>query len=252
MRFTVSVVIAVTWLLVWQTASAADEVKFLFSSPMEVWNKLRAETVSINLPFHACITAAEAGIGAILGISCGILAGFVLWLSPSFASILKPYLFVLSAVPIVAFAPMVIVWFGIGFEMKVLMAAISSFVATVYSVYDGTRVSNDSMKGYFEMLGVTRLRYVRVYLLPESLNWLLASLGSSTKIAILGAFLGELVASNQGLGYFMSRSGSLYDVGGVLAGAVYLTSVAIAFQLFVTWLERRRLTIARFVSRFPA
>jgi NitT/TauT family transport system permease protein len=77
---------------------------------------------------HTWVTAQEAVAGFLIGSTLGSLCGLLLWLSPGFASVVRPVMIAINAVPKIALAPLIIVWFGIGMEAKIAIAAILTFI----------------------------------------------------------------------------------------------------------------------------
>jgi len=236
-------------LAVWEAfASQLPRFNFLFGSPSEIFTSLVRNTSNGLLINDFFITGFEALIGFVLGVIFGTLAGFILWYSPFVARISRPYVVILGAVPIFAFAPMVIVWFGIGFEMKVAMAALGTFLVALTQAYEGAKSIDVEEFRLLKIFGATRFQIFQKVIFPSSLSWVLASMKLNVGFALLGAFIGEFISSNSGLGHFMIRAGSLYDIPSVFAGGAYLILLALLFNLIVVFVEKNRMKIIEFFS----
>jgi len=236
-------------LAAWEVfASQLPRFNFLFGSPSEIFASLVRNTASGLLVNDFFITGFEALIGFVVGVIFGTLAGFVLWYSPLVARISRPYIVILGAVPIFAFAPMVIVWFGIGFEMKVAMAALGTFLVALTQAYEGAKSIDVEEFRLLKIFGATRFQIFQKVIFPSSLSWVLASMKLNVGFALLGAFIGEFISSNSGLGHFMIRAGSLYDIPSVFAGGAYLILLALLFNLIVVFVEKNRMKIIEFFS----
>lgn len=232
----------------WQFLAHNPKLNFLFGSPTAIGNKLVENTVSGVLPYNFLITGLEALVGFVIGIVLGTFVGFLLWYSPKVAKISKPYIALLGAIPVFAFAPMIIIWFGIGFSMKVALAAFAVFLVALTQAYEGAKSIDEAEYRLLKTYGATRYQMFQKVIFPSSLSWVLASMKLNVGFAILGAFVGEFISSNEGLGHFMIKAGSLYDIPGVLAGGLYLVLLSLIFSLFVYLVEKNRMKIIEWLS----
>jgi NitT/TauT family transport system permease protein len=239
---------AAVFLAGWQAAAAMPQARFLFSSPVEIAGVIAVRTADGALPWHFVVTAAEAAAGFLIGVPLGIAAGYLLWLSEPAARAAKPFIFALGAVPIFAFAPLVIVWFGIGFPMKVAVAALGVALLTLNQAADGASAVSEKDLRFFRLAGASRLEMLRFAVFPASLDWVLSSARLAVNVSLLGAFIGEFISANSGLGYFMVRAGALYDVPSVFAGGAYLLLLSAVLHLAVAQLSRRRLALIRLIA----
>lgn len=236
-------------LTVWQVfASQFPRFNFLFGSPSEIGASLVQNTASGLLVGDFFITGFEALTGFILGVTFGTIAGFFLWYSPLLARIFRPYIVILGAIPIFAFAPIVIVWFGIGLSMKIAMATLGAFLVALTQAYEGAKSIDVEEFRLLKIFGATRFQIFQKVIFPSSLSWVIASMKLNVGFALLGAFIGEFISSNKGLGHFMIRSGSLYDIPSVFAGGVYLIFLALLFNLIVFFVEKKKIKIIEFFS----
>ncbi len=236
-------------LAVWQVfATQFPRFNFLFGSPSEIWASLVQNTASGLLVGDFFITGFEALTGFVLGVIFGTITGFVLWYSPLVARIFRPYIVIFGAIPIFAFAPMVIVWFGIGLSMKIAMATLGAFLVALTQAYEGAKSVDIEEFRLLKIFGATRFQIFQKVIFPSSLSWVLASMKLNVGFALLGAFIGEFISSNQGLGHFMIRSGSLYDIPSVFAGGAYLVLLALLLNLIVVFVEKNNMKIIEFFS----
>jgi NitT/TauT family transport system permease protein len=240
MRIILPTILALALVLLWEFLVQTPEQIFLFAKPSSILDSLVSSTANGDLPQHAFVTGAEASTGFILGVSTGTLFGFLLWYSPFVRIAVQPFLFVLGVVPIIAFAPLVLLWFGIGFEMKVALAALATFLISLSQSFNGARELKDSDLKLLKILGASRSQILLKAVIPMSISWVFQSMKLNIGFALLGAFVGEFISADKGIGYFMIRAGSLYDIPGVFAGAVYLVGLALLFNLLIVGLERLR------------
>ncbi|MFA6161197.1 MAG: ABC transporter permease subunit [Patescibacteria group bacterium] len=229
--------IGMFFLLSWQIFSLDLRTRFLFGSPMLTLQALYAHSVTGELPQSFLITGLEVVLGFVAGSLLGSILGFALWISSSATKIARPYLALLDAVPVFVFAPLIIIWFGVGLPMKIALVVIgTALVSLAYSYEGSTSMDKDEIQ-MLRVFGATKLQTLVKLIIPSSLSWLLASLRMNVGVAITGAVIGEYISSNYGLGHFMFRAGSFYDIPSIFAGAVYLLVLSFLMRNIVAWLE---------------
>lgn len=236
----------VFFLAVWQVLSVFPRVKFFVASPLLVWQSLQNNFV--QLLSHTLVTGIESILGLFIGLTLGVVIGFLLWYSPLVARVFKPYIVVAGAVPVFAFAPVVILWFGIGITMKIALSAFGVFLIALSQSYEGASNINLSEFNSLKIIKATKFQTLKKVIFPSSLSWVLASMKLCVGFSLLGSFIGEFISANRGLGYFMLRAGSLYDIPSVFAGALFLVLLAIIFNFIVNLIEKKRISIVRLFS----
>jgi NitT/TauT family transport system permease protein len=213
---------------------------FLFATPELVLRSLAAGLMDGTLIHHTLVTGGEALTGFALGVTLGSVTGFLLLYVRRVSAIAQPYVFALGATPIFAIAPMMIVWFGIGFKMKVAMAFFSTLFVALAQAYRGGRSVDGDLVKLFVAYAASNWQTFWKLVFPSSLDWVFASLRMTVNLALLGAFIGEFIAAESGLGYAIVKAGGTYDVPRVLAGVVCIIALASAFNGAVMLLERYR------------
>ena len=179
---------------------------------------------------HTAVTGIEALAGFLIGVTIGSCIGFSLLYFPKLAAISRLYVLALGAIPVFAFAPMMIVWFGVGLKMKIAMATFSTILVALSQAYDGGKNVNPELKRLFELNNSSNRQIFQKLVLPSSIDWVLASLRLNIGLALLGAFIGEFIASERGLGHIMLKAGGLYDIPYVLAAGVCIIGLAFLFN----------------------
>lgn len=229
------------FLAIWQAiASDSERLKFLFGSPVLVLDKILVHTLSGELLRHSIVTGFEAFTGFLVGVSVGSIVGFLLLYFPKAASVSRFYIVALGSVPIFAFAPMMIVWFGIGIKMKIAMAFFSTVLVALSQSYAGGRNVDPEIAALFELSGASNSDAFWKLILPSSMDWVLSSLRLNIGLALLGAFIGEFIAAEEGLGYLMLKAGGVYDVPYVLAAACFIVILALGLNSTVSLIEKNR------------
>jgi len=214
------------------------ERQFIFSRPSLVLTTLVKKTLSGHLLWHSAVTAGEAIAGFLLGTSVGTLLGLMLWYSPAVAKISRPYIVAIGSIPVFALAPLMIVWFGIGIFSKIMMAALSTVIVALVQSYQGAVSVDERYLRLMRVMGATRSQVFHKVVIPSSLVWVINSMKLNVSLALLGAFIGEFISANQGLGYLIVKSSGLYDMATVLAACIMLTGIALFLTASVGWLEK--------------
>jgi NitT/TauT family transport system permease protein len=243
---------------IWQVAgSTSASTAFFFSTPTAVlttaFSMLRDDIGilseffrigQIHIPnggliWNASVTGVEALSGFIIGNVCGATFGVTLWYSTPIAQIARPYLAALGALPVFAIAPMTILWFGIGIEAKIALAALSTVFLAAAQAFKGAEQVDPLLLRRLKLFGASKQVIFMRLLLPTAMVWIVASLRLTIGAALLGAFIGEFIASEQGIGRIIIRASSLYDTPRVLVGVFAMIGMAVALDFGVLRLEDR-------------
>ncbi|WP_205962764.1 ABC transporter permease [Pararobbsia silviterrae] len=212
---------------------------FLYGQPSGIWSKGLALIASGALFHDIGITAWETVSGFVIGTGLGSLAGLLLWLSPTAARVLKPYLAAINGLPIISLAPLIIVWFGVGLASKIAVASIITFVVAMISAYAGTCEIDPDQIRLMKSLGARHVQIWRMVIVPGTLPWIASILRLNVGFALIGAVVGEYISSKDGLGYMIYYAGVIYDLNAVWVGIAALMAVALLMYAVVGLLERR-------------
>jgi NitT/TauT family transport system permease protein len=201
--------------------------QFLFGSPSAVMRVAVTDLSSAPLWNDVLITSLEASLGLATGTMLGTLSGLLLWSIPPLSRILRPYLVLISTIPIFAIAPMLTIWFGTGLTAKVAMAAFATFFVSLAHALDGASQASRMYSSYARSLGSKRSVLIKKIVLPGASHWVLAGIKINIGLALVGAFIGEFVSSEAGLGHYILKAGSLYDTPRVLLGVTLCSCLAL-------------------------
>ncbi|MCK5232798.1 MAG: ABC transporter permease [Desulfobulbaceae bacterium] len=200
---------------------------FLFSSPSDILIALYNGIAKGYLLTHTWVTFLETFLGFLLGNFVGIILGLSLWGSKLLARILRPYIIAIGSIPVFAIAPVLIIWFGIGIFSKIMMAALSTVVIALVQSFQGAMSVDEKYLMQMKVFNATKLQTFMKVVLPSSLIWVFSSLKINIGFALLGAFIGEFISAEKGLGYFILKASGLYDMANVFAGLVFMIALAI-------------------------
>lgn len=227
------------FLMVWQVVSGPYVDPLFISQPSDIWATLTEWTGDGTLARNTWLTVQEIAMGFVLGASAGIIAGFALSIVRVLGDVLDPYMIALYSIPKVALAPLFIIWFGIDIQMKVLLAAVTVFFLVYLNTAAGVRSVDRGLIDAVRLMGGSQRELITKVLLPGSMAGVITGLRVAVPYALIGAVVGELVASNRGLGYLMLDSASQFDTAGVFAALSVITAIATVLNLGVNALDRR-------------
>jgi NitT/TauT family transport system permease protein len=190
------------------------------------------------LLFHGWITTAEILLGFALSIVVGIPLALAIFLWPVFSRAILPLLVSSQAMPKVAVAPLLLVWFGFGLLPKVLIAFLIAFFPIVINTAVGL-ASIEPEKIYLaRSMGFGATATFFKIRLPNALPAIFGGLKISITLAVVGAVVGEFVGGDAGLGYLLMVANGSMDTQLLFAGIVALTVLGVVLFLLVELAER--------------
>lgn len=229
----------VVLLVAWEAASGRWIDDTFISRPSDIVDRLGAWWSDGTLRTNTWITVQEIIYGFLIGTATGALAGYLLGAARLVYRILDPFIMALYSIPKVALAPLFIVWIGIGMDMKVLLAAVTVFFLVFLNTAAAVREVDQGLIDAVRLMGGGRRQIALKVVLPSSMAGFLTGVKVSVPYALIGAVIGELVASNRGLGYLINDSASQFDTAGVFAALVVLSVIAGILNLLVGAIDRR-------------
>lgn len=232
------------FLLFWEVVCRAHWVSALvLPAPSAVfvalWEALREIVIGGPMRIHTAVTLTEIlagfGIGVILAFSLGILIAEL----PTARRVLMPYLISLNAAPKIAFAPLLIVWFGFGMNSKIVMAALIAFFPLLVNVVAGLANVDEAKLKLMQSLAAPRLMTLAKVKLPDALPLIFAGLKTAIILAVVGAVVGEFVGADVGLGHLIKQSEYQLDVARTFAVIVLLSVIGILLFYGLEAIEHR-------------
>jgi NitT/TauT family transport system permease protein len=234
------VVLLVVGLALWQLGADAHVLDpGVVASPSSIWAHAVKWGLDGTLWFHSWITIEETVSGFVIGAAAGIILGFAIGRYRALAEILDPFILAVYSIPKVALAPLFLVWFGIGLQMKIILAAVTVLFIVFFNTLAGVRNVDGDLVDAVWLMGAKPRDILFKVVIPSAMGWALTGVRISIPYALIGAIIGELIASNRGIGYLVSSSASQYDTAGVFAALTVLTILAIALNAIVDVIDRR-------------
>lgn len=217
----------------WEVVTARDpQTAFLFGRPSVIFGFLVQMWADGSIFRDTWITALETILGFLLGNALGTVIGLSLWYSRFVSRVMEPFIIAIGSIPIIALAPIVIIWFGTGLSSKVAMATLSVVVVALVTSYRGAMSVDPDQVNLMRTLGAKKHAIFFKLVVPASLTDIFAGLKLTVGFALIGAIIGEFMSSSAGLGHAIFKAGSLYIISKVFA--VLLVTIALA--LVLSWL----------------
>jgi NitT/TauT family transport system permease protein len=228
-------------LLGWGLASGRVLDHLFLSDPLAVGRAFWQMLLNGTLWFHLRFTLLETLLGYVGGAAAGVVAASLVVLVPGLKPLLRPFVLVAYAVPKVALAPLMILWFGIGVLPKVLLAGTFVAFLVFLNTVAGAGGASPDLVAVVRVMGASRLAVLRLVVLPSTTPFVLAALRLAIPAALIGAIVGEFLSSNRGVGYLINAASSRYHTAEVFSGILGPLLVALALNVAVSVLERRAL-----------
>ena len=224
------------WLVRWQ-----EYPVFVLPGPGVVARRFAAVVADGSLLFHAQATLVEVMLGLALGVGLALLLGYVFGKNHTIERLVAPYVVASQSVPIVALAPLLVIWFGSGLLSKVLVVALITFFPTLISTIVGLRTVDADLRDLMRSLKAGRWQTFRQLELPSALPVLFGGLKLSAILAVVGAVVGELLGASSGLGYLINLARGVLDTPLLFAAILSLVLIAQILYGAVLLIERRAL-----------
>ncbi len=232
-------IILIAFFGLWEFASGRWVAPIFISRPTLVFQTFGEWVMDGTLFFHAAITATEAFVGFFVGSVAGVVAGLVLGRCVRVAEVVEPFIRGFYSLPKLALAPLFILWFGIGMNMKVAFTATIVFFLVFLNTYTGVRNVSRELITILKLMGATEQYLLRRVVIPSAITWMFAGLRISAPYALVGAVVAELVAANRGLGYLLASSAGQFDTAGVFAALVGIVLLAALLNFAVGLIEAK-------------
>ena len=233
------ILLLVIFLSAWEYATARNpQAAFLFGSPSAIFRFLVTMWQDGSLLRDAYVTGLETILGFVVGNVLGTVLGLSLWYSRFVSRVVQPFIIALGSIPIIALAPIVIIWFGTQLASKIAMATLSVVVVALVTSYKGAMSVDADQVNLMRTLGASKPVIFRKLVIPASLIDIFAGLKLTVGFALIGAIIGEFMSSSEGLGHAIFKAGSLYIIPKVMAALVVTIALALILTYLVGQLER--------------
>ncbi len=228
-------------LIWWFVARTANLPAFILPSPGAVWQRFLSSLADGTLLLNTGVTLLEVLLGLFFGVGIATVLGYLVAKSHALERVLAPYLVASQAVPLVAIAPLLVIWFGPGMFSKVLICALIVFFPVLVNTVVGVRAVPTPLHDLMRSLHASQAQVLLKLEIPAALPVFLGGLRIGATLSVIGAVVGELVGSDRGLGFLINIGRGQYDTALVFVAVFVLILLALCLYGAVAWLETRTL-----------
>lgn len=228
-------------LILWELGALYLFDARFFGQPSKIIASFFGHVGTARMWHHVWITLYEIVLGYLIGVALGAALGYILGVRQDLAEIFEPYILVINAIPKVAIAPLLIVIFGIGLASKVAIVASLVLFLMFYGIYVGIRTIDVDYIYMARIMGVTRLGEIRHVVLPAIMPNVLVAMKTSGVYAVIGAVIGEFIAAQAGIGFFILDASGTFNVTDIWVGVAFLMILLFCLTGLIDFAERRLL-----------
>lgn len=230
-------------ILIWHGVARARLLPaFMLPAPGAVWQRLLKALGDGSLLRNSAVTLGEVLSGLALGVLAATALGTLLARSRLLERILAPYVVASQSIPIVAIAPLLVIWFGPGLFSKVLICALIVFFPILINTIVGMRSVPEDLRDLMRSLQATRWQTLTLLEMPAALPVFLGGLRVGATLSVIGAVVGEFVGADKGLGFLINQGRGVYDTALVFVAVFTLIGMALVLYGAVVLLEVRLLS----------
>jgi putative hydroxymethylpyrimidine transport system permease protein len=236
-RLLLTATLLAAFVAIWQGVASLDSVDDLtLASPIETFDALRDDWSL--LWDNAAVTLVEVLLGLAISVAAGGFFAIAMHLFRPLRDAAYPLLVASQAIPVVVFAPLLVLAFDYGIGPKVAIVAVICFFPVTVNVLDGLRATDPDLLKLMRSFGASRVQTLRKVELPASLPYFFSGLRLAATVSVIGAVFGEWSGAEKGLGWLVLNATHQLETPRTYAGVVLLTAMAVALFALVTLLER--------------
>jgi NitT/TauT family transport system permease protein len=192
---------------------------------------------SLGVQFAVTFIEALAGFAIASTLAFGVAVAFVRF--HTLEDGLFPIAIAIKTTPIVAIAPLLVIWLGTGWWSKIVAAILICFFPVLVNTVKGLKAADLEYRELFETLGASRAQEFRKLRVPYCLPYLFSALKISSSLAVIGAIVGEFVGATQGLGYLIIISSAHLETATLFSAIIAAAIAGIAMFYAISFAERR-------------
>jgi ABC-type nitrate/sulfonate/bicarbonate transport system permease component len=241
---------AALWILllicVWQAITAGFHISgWILPKPTDIWAELTGMGSMLWPNIWQTFIDVLAGMG--LAILLGAFIAVMMDMVPLFRLFIHPLLLVSQTVPIVAIAPLLVVWFGLGLRPKIIVVILICFFPIALSILEGFQTVDRGLIQLMKTMHATNWQLYRKVKIPAVLPYFFSGLKIAVTYSVMGAIIGEWLGASEGLGVMLTRAtksfmtARLFAVAAVIVAMTFLlyTAVEVLQRLLAPWNDRK-------------
>jgi ABC-type nitrate/sulfonate/bicarbonate transport system permease component len=188
---------------------------------------------------HAKATFIESGAGILVSVALALAVAVAMDNFALFRKSFYPILIVSQTIPIMAIAPIMLIWFGFGYLPKIIIIILMCFFPIAVSLIEGFSQVDKDFIDLFRVLNASKLQIYRNLKFPNALPYFFSGLRISVTYMLMAAIIGEWLGGNEGIGVYMLRSKQAFALDKVFAAVVFVVILSVALIALVGAAERK-------------
>lgn len=228
-------------LVLWQLAVMVLEVpEYILPSPVSVFQHLALAQSDANYNWsrHISATVTEVVIAFVVTAIVGFVIAVILTWSRSVRELTMPALIFMNSLPIIAVAPIIVLWFGYGLGTNVLIGFLVAFFPLVINVSQGLSRVEEDLLDLVRYMNASKWQVFVKIRFPRSLPYLFSGLKICSTMVVVGAIVGEFIASDRGLGYIIINSQYTMDTPPIFGALIVVSALGVGLFWLVALAER--------------
>ncbi len=229
------------FLAVWKAATVIGGYpEYVLPAPEVVGERAIRAIASGVLWEHGAVTLLEIVLGFAAGATTAVVTGIALGKSVLIERVLSPYIVAAQAVPVLALAPLLDIWFGGGLLARVVICALIVFFPIAIATMVGIRSTDPLLDEMLRSLGATTPQRTRLLEIPSALPVIFGGLRVGVTLAVVGAVVSEWAGAGTGLGVLINIANQgLFDTPLMFVALAALAIIGLVFYGLVVFVERR-------------
>ena len=234
------IIVGAALLALWQYIGYMPGTQWI-SQPSLIAERLVRWMSGGEFYYHLLITMTEIAVGIVIGVPFGALFGLWLGRNRVLATILRPGIVAVYAIPVVALVPLLILWFGFGMQPKILAIIKAVFFISFFNAFAGVQQVSQDVVTSLRLIGANAREEFWHVIVPSSMAWVFAGIKISLPYAFVAAVSGEMIAARHGLGVLVSQAAAQFDMTGMYASLFVLMLVGAVISGVAQKIEDRLL-----------
>jgi len=239
-NFALRILILAGSLLVWEGVVRLFAIPaFVLPAPSGIFIALYRGIASEVYVDHLWVTLSETLLGFFFGCALAFILGTAVALSRRFEYFLYPFIVMFQALPKVALAPLILIWFGLGLTSKVMQAALTAFFPLMVNTIVGLRSADEDRVNLMRSLAASEAQLFWMLRLPNAMPFIMAGLEVAMILSLIGAIVAEFVGAQAGLGMLMQSMNFTMDVAGQFSILLIFSALGLVLNSCIVLLRRR-------------
>ncbi|MEJ7837475.1 MAG: ABC transporter permease [Thermomicrobiales bacterium] len=236
-RWLIPIAILLAGFVAWEIAVRVNQTPlWMLPPPSAIADSFRDDRQL--LLDNGLVTLLEVVLGFVSALVLGIATGVAIAQSRLLERAIYPIIIASQTIPMVALAPLLLIWYGYGLLPKVIVTTLVCFFPIAVSTVDGLRSTDREVLALLRTYGAGPWRRFWLAQAPSALPSLFSGIRVAITFSVIGAVFGELVGASEGLGYLMQRAAAQFETARVFAALFVLSAMGIGLFALATVIER--------------